>query len=729
MGIYGTGMDISIEMENLRQSQFTLRRVNESLERRMQERTAQLRQSKAHVHAIFETTFQHMSVLDLEGRILDANRASLEGIACELQDVVGMRYWEAPWFARTPGVQELIRTKVWAAAAGETISLILALHLPVGSRIFKFTLRPLLDADGRVAAIAPEAMDITSEQQAQEEARTSEERWKLALEAIGDGVWDWNALTNEVDFSGDWKSLIGFGPLTIANTLEAWQSIIHPADVDGFNKALNACLEGRADTVHFECRVRRSDGVWKWILNRGAIVSWDAEGRPSRLVGTSSDVSERKQTELERLEHANSDALTGLPNRRLFRDRLTREVKQSQRSGLPFALFFVDLDRFKEVNDLLGHDSGDILLRAAAERICQCVRETDTVARLGGDEFTVILSQVTDIESVALVAGKILDELARPFRIRKEIVHISGSIGMTLCPQDGLEPEDLVRNADQAMYVSKKAGRNRYSFFTPVIQEAVWNRVKLISDLRQVLEKGELRLYFQPMVDLRTDEVVKAEALLRWHHPERGLVLPDHFVGLAEETGLINEIGHWVFTEAAAWSKRWSRQLGRQFQVSINRSPVQFVDDARTRSWPDHLRALDLAGGSISIEITEGVLLNASYQITSQLARLQEAGVQVAIDDFGTGYSSMAYLKKFDVDYLKVDQSFVRDMNADNSSRTIAETIIVMAQRLGLKTIAEGVETPEQRDWLRQAGCDFAQGYLYAPPLPPEHFEALLLGH
>lgn len=725
-GIYGTGIEVSEELKNLRHSQVNLRRLNDSLQRRMQERTAQLRESEAHVHAIFDTTYQYMGVLDLKGYVLDSNRAALNGIKSELKDVLGVPFWETPWISATPGLPDLVRDAVFAVAQGRTIRMTTEANLPIGTRFFNLSMRPLLDADGNVAAIAPEAIDVTAEKLAQEEVRASEERWKLALEAAGDGVWDWDMKTGEVTYSGDWLALLGYGPDAGIDSLEACMKLVHPADAQEFINALQACQHGTRETVAFECRLRRSNGTWRWILNRGAIVGWDANGRPSRLVGTSADISNRKRSEQQKLEQANCDVLTGLPNRRLFRDRLEREVRRSRRTGMPFALLFVDLDRFKEVNDLLGHDAGDILLKDAAERIANCVREADTVARLGGDEFTIILNQISDVQHVEKIAGKILNELTRPFQILTDVVHIAGSIGITLYPQDGLEPESLVRNADQAMYVSKKSGRNRYSFFTPVIQEAVWTRVKLISDLRQVLANADLELYFQPMVNLADGSITKAEALLRWNHPERGLILPDDFISLAEETGLINEIGNWVFMESAAWSKRWSERFDRRFQISINKSPVQFMDDAYTQAWPNHLEALGLDGSNISIEITEGVLLNASYQISTQLAWMQEAGMQVAIDDFGTGYSSMAYLKKFRVDYLKVDQSFVRDMSADDSSRTIAETIIVMARRLGLKTIAEGVETIEQQDWLRDAGCDFAQGFLYAKPLPAAEFEDLL---
>ncbi|MGN6703361.1 MAG: putative bifunctional diguanylate cyclase/phosphodiesterase, partial [Burkholderiaceae bacterium] len=435
----------------------------------------------------------------------------------------------------------------------------------------------------------------------------------------------------------------------------------------------------------------------------------------------------RRLVEEQNWHRAHHDMLTGLPNRILFRDRLQQQADRARHTMQSFAVLFIDLDRFKEVNDLLGHDAGDLLLTQAARRIRSHVRQDDMVARLGGDEFTVIVDVDGDGHQAEAVAHGILQELGKPFHIRQEIVHVSGSIGITFYPEDATEPDDLVRNADQAMYTAKNAGRNRVFTFDRTMRESVLQRLNTIADLRNALAGGQFRLYFQPIVDLKDGSIVKAEALLRWFHPQRGLIAPNAFIPLAEETGLINEIGNWVFTEAAAWALKWGNRLGRPFQVSINKSPVQFLNDTHTRTWPEYLSKLGLAGHCISIEITEGLLLNASQSTTAQLDRIERAGINVAIDDFGTGYSSMSYLKKFKVDSLKIDQFFVQDMTSDGNSRTIAETIIVMAHKLGLDVVAEGIETAAQRDWLAASGCDYGQGFFFSEPLPAEAFEALLL--
>jgi diguanylate cyclase (GGDEF)-like protein/PAS domain S-box-containing protein len=446
------------------------------------------------------------------------------------------------------------------------------------------------------------------------------------------------------------------------------------------------------------------------------------DGHVEAVAGTARDITARKASDEDTWHKANYDLLTGLPNRRLFRDRLEQEVKHSERSDIPVALFFIDLDRFKEANDMLGHDAGDLLLRQAAERIRFCIRDKDTVARLGGDEFTVILTDINAADHIEIIANKILKELANPFFVVQEMVHISASIGITLFPKDALTPEHLVRNADRAMYNAKNAGRNRFRFYTDDMHEAAEARYRLIADLRLALLQRQFILYYQPIVNLTNGQIHKAEALLRWIHPELGLVLPGKFIPLAEETGLINEIGEWVFAEAARQSKEWALFLERPLQISVNKSPVEFMGQPEGMNWGAHLQQLGLASNSILIEITEGVLLSAVGEVASKLASLHEAGIQLAVDDFGTGYSSMSYLNKFDVDYLKIDQSFVHGMATDVNSRTIAETIIVMAHKLGLKVIAEGVETVDQRNWLKASGCDYAQGFLFAEALPAQEF-------
>ena len=439
------------------------------------------------------------------------------------------------------------------------------------------------------------------------------------------------------------------------------------------------------------------------------------------------DITSKKESEELIWKQANFDKVTNLPNRHMFHDRLEQEIKKTHRDGLPMALLFIDLDLFKEINDTLGHDKGDILLLETSRRITSCIRETDTVARLGGDEFTVILTEVKDSANVERITQSILKILTAPFQLGDDVVYITASIGITVCPGDADTVEELLRNADQAMYVAKNQGRNQSSYFTPALQEAAQERRHLTHDLRGALAANQFILYFQPIINLGTGRIRKAEALLRWQHPERGLINPMDFILLAEETGLIHEIGDWVFKESAQWAKRWSGIFTSDFQISVNVSPVQFLsEELSCDAWVAHLRSIGLAGQNIVIEITEGLLLKAASGVTDKLLKFRDAGIQVAIDDFGTGYSSLSYLKKFDIDYLKIDKSFVDNLETDANDMALSEAIIVMAHKLGLKVIAEGVETEVQCKLLINAGCDYAQGHLFSEAVHPDQFEEML---
>jgi diguanylate cyclase (GGDEF)-like protein/PAS domain S-box-containing protein len=597
---------------------------------------------------------------------------------------------------------------------------------PMSEIYLDFLFQPVIAPDGSVSGVFIQGHEVTEQKRARDELYVSNERWKLAIEGAGDGVWDWNLQDNEAVYSTRWKEMVGFAEHEFPNRFEQWETHVHPDDLPGVLAVLRACLEGTVPTYNSEYRLRCKNGDWKWVLSRGIVVARDADGKPLRMTGMTSDISEKKQSDELIWHHANFDSLTALPNRRLFRDRLDQEVKRAHRSGLQIGLLFIDLDRFKEANDLLGHDVGDLLLKQAALRLSACVRESDTVARLGGDEFTIILTELDNPAYVEQLAQKALDTLAEPFRLGNEVVYLSASIGITLYPADAGGPEELIRNADQAMYAAKKAGRNQFSYFTRSMQEKAHTRMRLSGDLRNALSAGQLEVHYQPIVDLSTGQIAKAEALLRWHHPKLGLVEPAQFIPLAEESGLINEIGDWVFKQAVSCSQRWGAQSNAPLQIGVNKSPLQFLSYSREVNWTDYLRQLGLSGSSISVEITEGLLLNASADVAEQLLQYRDAGIQVTIDDFGTGYSSMAYLKKFDIDYLKIDQSFVCDMETDAGNRTIAESIIVMAHKLGMQVIAEGIETIAQKELLIAAGCDYGQGFLFSAAVPPQAFEQML---
>ena len=439
----------------------------------------------------------------------------------------------------------------------------------------------------------------------------------------------------------------------------------------------------------------------------------------------------RRSLQAERMvwQQANFDSLTRLPNRQMFQYRLEQEVFSSGRAGASFALMFIDLDEFKDINDTIGHAQGDQLLKEAAQRLQACVRKTDLVARLGGDEFIVLLSQVKDLSAVELIARKILESLAQPFNLSAQPSYVSASIGIACFPEDGESPAELLRHADQAMYAAKAAGRNRSTRFQPELEEKALNRVQIARDLRQALSENQFTLVYQPVIELATGKVARAEALIRWNHSERGPISPAEFIPVAERNGLIGRIDEWVFREATEQLRVWRTFVRPDMVLSINCSPLAFSalprDDAPS-PWRARLDELELPGDSIVLEITEGLLLEAGARVTEALSKVAREGLHVAIDDFGTGYSSLAYLRRHDIDCLKIDKSFIDTIGANDSGTEIAETVIAMAKKLGIEVVAEGVETRVQHDTLARLGCDYVQGYLYSKPIPAAELTRIL---
>jgi diguanylate cyclase (GGDEF)-like protein/PAS domain S-box-containing protein len=575
---------------------------------------------------------------------------------------------------------------------------------------------PIIDANGEVLGTAGYALDISERKRQEESLALAASIYQLSGEAIV--VTDVDNLI--IDVNPAFTRITGY----------------RLDEVRGKNPGV--LKSGRHGTDFYQemwhsllTRGHWQGEIWDRRKNGAVYAKWanisvirGPDDSIQRYVAQFSDITEKKLKDDLIWTQANYDTLTGLPNRRLLRDRLEQEILKTQRSQQNIALLFIDLDRFKEVNDTLGHALGDELLVEAARRISGCVRESDTVARLGGDEFTVILPGISDNPHADKVAQSILQTLATPFALGSESVYITASIGITLYPEDAGEPEELLKQADQAMYVAKSNGRNRFSHFTASMQAAANARLALTNDLRRALVQDELLLHYQPIIDLATGCIVKAEALLRWQHAGRGLIAPGTFIPLAEETGLILEIGSQVFRQVLDTLTRWQQRYGLTIPIGINKSPLQFASGHN--DWTRRLIELELPGDSIVIEITEGLLLNDSSEIRHRLYELRDLGVEIAIDDFGTGFSSLAYLKKFHIDYLKIDRSFIASLPDNSNDLALVEAIIVMARKLGIKTVAEGVETITQRDQLIACGCDYAQGYLFSHPLPLHEFERLL---
>jgi diguanylate cyclase (GGDEF)-like protein/PAS domain S-box-containing protein len=474
--------------------------------------------------------------------------------------------------------------------------------------------------------------------------------------------------------------------------------------------------------------------IWNRRKNGEVYPEWlsinvitDLHDNPYRYVCVFKDNTQYETDQNIIKKQATHDALTGLPNRTLFNDRLEQAILHAGRNQNEMAVIFIDLDGFKDINDTLGHYSGDLLLKEVALRLKSSIRETDTVARLGGDEFSIILLDIHSQEDIKRTLENILHIVQQPFTLSNEIAYVTASIGITLYPKDADNGEGLLKNADQAMYSAKDIGKNCFKFFTEQMQTSVLFKHQISTDLRS----GNLTdfcLHYQPIVNLASGDIVKVEALLRWNHPMKKIIGPDVFIPIAEENGYILELGEFAFEQAINDLVYWRETYNTNFQVSVNKSPKQFKYNLNcAKRWIQKLHDLKLSGDNLIIEITEGLLLEHTDALDDELLALRDAGLEVALDDFGTGYSSLLYLKKFHIDYLKIDMSFVSQLETDPDSLILCEAIILMAHKLGMKVIAEGIETDYQREKLTSIGCDYGQGYLISHPLPKHEFEKLLI--
>jgi diguanylate cyclase (GGDEF)-like protein/PAS domain S-box-containing protein len=551
----------------------------------------------------------------------------------------------------------------------------------------------------------------------------SEERFRRIVHSAEEGIWEIDALSCTSFVNPKMAAMLGYA---IEDMLG--RPLVTFMDDEG-KLLLERNIARRQEGVseRHEFKFLRSDDQVVWTTMATNPI-FDAAGRYLGALALVTDITGSKQSSELMWQQANYDALTGLPNRHMFLDRLKNETRKADRNAAFLALLFIDLDHFKEVNDQHGHAMGDVVLVEAARRIASCVRATDTLARLGGDEFTVILAGLDHVTSVERIAVAMVALLALPFDLDGEKVFMSASIGIALYPPDAHDMNVLVERADQAMYASKNGGRNRFSYYTPALQEAALARQSIAADLRAAIATEQFEILYQPIVSLQTGAVHKAEALLRWRHPTRGVLGPAEFIPFAESSGLIVEIGDWVFRQAAAQTQRWQRLIDPSFQVSVNKSPLQFRRDADLyESSISYLAELGLPPQSMVIEITESVLMDGVEQVIERLRQFRAMGLQVSLDDFGTGYSSLSHLKRFDFDFVKIDQSFIATLEDDDGDLALCEAIIVMAHKLGLKVVAEGVESAVQRALLVDAGCDYAQGYIFARPMAAAQFEAMAI--
>lgn len=594
----------------------------------------------------------------------------------------------------------------------------------------------LLLALGDYAAIAIENAslykqakdDLTERRLAEHALRVSEERYALAVRGANDGIWDWDLKTHQIYYSPRWKSMLGYAENELSNKPEEWFGRVHPEDLERVKLDISAHTKGLTPHFESEHRIRHRNGSYRWVLSRGLAVS-EPSGIAWRLAGSMTDITERKYAEEKLLHDAFYDRLTGLPNRALFLDRLRYSLeRRKRREDYLFAVLFLDLDRFKDINDSLGHMMGDELLKLAARSLETILRPMDTVARLGGDEFVILLDEISDISDATRVAERVQAQFAASRSLNGYEIFVSASMGIVVSESGYTRPEDMLRDADIAMYRAKALGRARYEVFDPTMRERIMERLSLETDLRQAIEQNQLQIYFQPIVVLRSGRITGFEALVRWHHPTRGLLTPVDFLSIAEDMGLIVAIDRWILRQACLQLREWQGIFRNDppLTVSVNISGKHIAQ----ADLLDHIRGVleetQLPSSSLRLEITEGIIMEFNDATTAAISSLRNMGVQIQIDDFGIGYSSLSYLSHFPIGALKIDKSFVQTMVNGGNDLRIVQAIVMLTHGLGISVIAEGVETEAQVAQLKALGCDYGQGLYVSMPKDSTSIKKLL---
>ncbi len=664
------------------------------------------------LHTLFEGSAEALIALDAERRITHWNSAAQQLFGYAAAEMLGQ-----PLLALSPADRRRESQQLLTLPETEAAQPHRALLAGKNGRMVSVSLRtrPLPGHDGQAPGLllflreCGTSLDLQQSQQLQALVANSDDG--IITKDLNGIITSWNPGAERL-FGWLAEEIIGRPMRTLI-----------PADRQHEEDHILKRLVAGEKIDHFETERLRKDGSTVFVSVTASPLR-DAQGLVVGASKIARDIGVRLQAERVIHHHATVDPVTGLLNRRAFGERLREMLAQATSDGRRMALLMIDLDRFKAVNDTLGHHVGDLLLRQVGRRLRQVLREGDVIARQGGDEFTALLPQVGQPAEAMAVAQRISQALAEPFLIEGRRPAIGGSVGVAVFPDDGRSAELLMQHADEAMYGSKRAGGSRAARLSAAEQAAAQDRARLLADLQPAISQGQLRLVYQPVRRFADGSVLRSEALVRWAHPERGLLGPGLFIPLAEEAGLLNALGDWVFREATRQLADWRRRLNPRLQVSINLSPSQLrAGSDYFRGWSQHLRELALPPSALILEITEGMMVDDSRDTTHLLRRIREHGAQIAIDDFGTGYSSLSQLSRLDVQYLKVDQSFVRQMQAGERELALVEAVVSMAHKLGLQVVAEGVETPEQARLLQAMGCDYGQGYLYARPLPPEEFE------
>lgn len=557
-------------------------------------------------------------------------------------------------------------------------------------------------------------------QEVYEQLRKSETRYVLAAQGANDGLWDWDLVNGDIYYSPRWMEILGITvDENVVPSKEFWLDSIHPNDYAEVIRDFSSHLQGKTDHFENEHRILHLSGDYRWVLIRG-MATRDEEGKALRIAGSMTDITDRKEVE-EKLAHdAMHDSLTGLPNRKRLMARLNRTLERLRKStDYSFAVYFIDLDRFKIINDTLGHQAGDELLLKITEKLELVVRPNDMVARLGGDEFVILVEDVKTEKQISSVAERILKSLREPMMIAGQKVYSGASIGIVLGCAEYERADDLLRDADLAMYRAKSKGKGRYEIFDAKVHSGTLTLLQLEIDLRRAIENNEFILNYQPVVSLNSEEISGFEALVRWQHPIRGIVPPNDFIPIAEETGLILPIGRWVLREACLQLHRWQQQFPdtKDLVMNVNLSARELEQKDLISQIRKVLKETKIDPHCLKLEITESVIMKNAEQAIKTVKDLRDMGIRVSIDDFGTGYSSLSYLHRFPIDTLKVDRSFINRIGAEGEHSEIIQTIIKLAANLGMDVVAEGVESEEQLNFLKDMNCEFGQGYYYSKPL------------